>query len=183
MSGAISPLHQYVFMAWCLFKPRDNFTLPLRFTRSYYWSVSYDICCQSTTSHPIYLRSTLISTSRSSKWSLLFSFSDENFGWISHLSHSWYMLPYNILLDLVTLIIFGKAYELWNFSLYSLLQSHTSSSILGTNILLSILFSECLRQEILIIVGVVGNTINWINRRESDSGELNSNILHPRKKY
>jgi hypothetical protein len=28
MSAAIPPLHQYVFMAWCLVKPRDNFTLP-----------------------------------------------------------------------------------------------------------------------------------------------------------
>jgi hypothetical protein len=26
MSGAIPPLPQYVFMAWCLVKPRDNFT-------------------------------------------------------------------------------------------------------------------------------------------------------------
>jgi hypothetical protein len=26
MCGAISPLPQYVFMAWCLVKHRDNFT-------------------------------------------------------------------------------------------------------------------------------------------------------------
>jgi hypothetical protein len=26
MLGAISPLPQYVFMAWCLVKHRDNFT-------------------------------------------------------------------------------------------------------------------------------------------------------------
>jgi hypothetical protein len=26
MSGAIPPLHRYVFMAWCLFKHRDSFT-------------------------------------------------------------------------------------------------------------------------------------------------------------
>jgi len=26
MSGAIHPLPQYVFMAWCLVKHRDNFT-------------------------------------------------------------------------------------------------------------------------------------------------------------
>jgi hypothetical protein len=30
MSGAISPLPQYAFMAWCLVKHNDNFTLPLR---------------------------------------------------------------------------------------------------------------------------------------------------------
>jgi hypothetical protein len=29
MRGAISPLPQYAFMAWCLVKHRDNFTLPL----------------------------------------------------------------------------------------------------------------------------------------------------------
>jgi hypothetical protein len=29
MRGVISPLPQYIFMAWCLVKPRDNFTLPL----------------------------------------------------------------------------------------------------------------------------------------------------------
>jgi hypothetical protein len=29
MRGAIPPLPQYVFMAWCLVKHRDNFTLPL----------------------------------------------------------------------------------------------------------------------------------------------------------
>jgi hypothetical protein len=26
MRGAIPPLHQYVFTAWCLVKHRDNFT-------------------------------------------------------------------------------------------------------------------------------------------------------------
>jgi hypothetical protein len=29
MRGAILPLPQYVFMAWCLVKHRDNFTLYL----------------------------------------------------------------------------------------------------------------------------------------------------------
>jgi hypothetical protein len=28
MHGAIPPLPQYIFMAWCLVKHRDNFTLP-----------------------------------------------------------------------------------------------------------------------------------------------------------
>jgi hypothetical protein len=32
MRGAIPPLSQYVFMAWCLVKHRDNFTFPLTFT-------------------------------------------------------------------------------------------------------------------------------------------------------
>jgi hypothetical protein len=30
MQGAIPPLPQYVFMAWCLVKCRDNFTFTLR---------------------------------------------------------------------------------------------------------------------------------------------------------
>jgi len=29
MSGAVSPLAQYAFMAWCLVKHRDNFTFYL----------------------------------------------------------------------------------------------------------------------------------------------------------
>jgi hypothetical protein len=29
MRGAIPPLRQYVFMAWCLIKHRDNFTFTL----------------------------------------------------------------------------------------------------------------------------------------------------------
>jgi hypothetical protein len=33
MRGAIPPLPQYVFMAWCLVKHRDNFTL----TFSYFY--------------------------------------------------------------------------------------------------------------------------------------------------
>jgi hypothetical protein len=31
--GAIPPLPQYIFMAWCLVKHRDNFTLPLSYKR------------------------------------------------------------------------------------------------------------------------------------------------------
>jgi hypothetical protein len=30
MRGAVPPLPQYVFMAWCLIKRRDKFTLPWR---------------------------------------------------------------------------------------------------------------------------------------------------------
>jgi hypothetical protein len=34
MRGAISPLTQYAFMAWCLVKQRDNFTLPFTLLRT-----------------------------------------------------------------------------------------------------------------------------------------------------
>jgi len=33
MRGAIPPLHQYVFVAWCLLKHRDNFI----FSRASLW--------------------------------------------------------------------------------------------------------------------------------------------------
>jgi hypothetical protein len=33
MRGAIPPLNQYVFMAWCLVKHRDNFTFTLHCSR------------------------------------------------------------------------------------------------------------------------------------------------------
>jgi hypothetical protein len=47
MSGAIHPLPQYAFMAWCLIKHRDNFTSPLPFIHSYAASQSSGgfMCC------------------------------------------------------------------------------------------------------------------------------------------
>jgi hypothetical protein len=35
MSGAIPPLLQYAFMAWCLVKRRDNFTFAFTFTTTW----------------------------------------------------------------------------------------------------------------------------------------------------
>jgi hypothetical protein len=35
MRGAIPPIHQYTFMAWCLVKHRDNFTFTFRIVNTY----------------------------------------------------------------------------------------------------------------------------------------------------
>jgi hypothetical protein len=40
MRGAIPPLPQYVFMAWCLIKHRDNFTFTLIADFSNIWSIT-----------------------------------------------------------------------------------------------------------------------------------------------
>jgi hypothetical protein len=53
-------------------------------------------------------------------------------------------LAHLIHLDLTTVIIFHVAYKLWRSSLCSLLQPPATTSLLGTNILLSALFSNTL---------------------------------------
>jgi hypothetical protein len=106
------------------------------FTKARYWSLSCASWIQSTTFHPIYCIIILLSTPRSSEWSLPFRISDRNFACISHLTHSCCM-PCLILLYLVTLIIFGESHRLWSSPLCSLLQSSVTSSLLCSNILLT----------------------------------------------
>jgi hypothetical protein len=43
MRGALPPLPQYVFMAWCLVKHRDNFTFIFANFISYKWFIVFDV--------------------------------------------------------------------------------------------------------------------------------------------
>jgi hypothetical protein len=109
------------------------------FTRARHWTVSRDRWIQSTSSHPISLRSIQILSFHllpgSSEWSLPLRFSNKNTVRISHISHACYMsCPYSTTL-FVILTIFCEVYKLWSSSLCSLLQSRAVSSHLGPNIL------------------------------------------------
>jgi hypothetical protein len=61
------------------------------------------------------------SMSRYSKWSLSFEFCEQNFAFISHLSHACYMTIHFILLDLSILVIFGAntSYKALNYVIVS----------------------------------------------------------------
>jgi hypothetical protein len=49
---------------------------------------------------------------RSSKWSFPIGFPNQSIVYISHLSHACYIPTHLILIDLITLIIIGEAYQL-----------------------------------------------------------------------
>jgi len=86
----------------------------------------------------------LPSTPRYSKWAVPLTFPNQNIVCISHISPIRATCPARlILLYLITVMISGEAYKLWSSSLCSLLQPR-SSFLLGTNILLSALFSVTL---------------------------------------
>jgi hypothetical protein len=59
--------------------------------------------------------------------------------------HACYMADYfKFLLHLITLIVFGKEFKLWNSSLRTFLQLPVTSSFLNANRILSIVFSHTL---------------------------------------
>jgi len=87
----------------------------------------------------------ILSTLRSSKWSLPFRLCDQSCACTYHLARvRATCLTHPVVLGLITLIISSEVYNLWSSSLCSLLQPPTTSSLLDTNILLSTLFSNTL---------------------------------------
>jgi hypothetical protein len=79
----------------------------------------------------IHANITFSSTPRSSEWSLPFRFSNQKFLYISQLPVRVTCSAPIILLDLITVIIFGEEYNLWSSSLCSLLQSPATSTVLN----------------------------------------------------
>jgi len=110
-----------------------------------HWTLSWATCIQSTTCYLISLRWILILSSPlclcppsgfsfqvfHPKYCMHFS----SLLWTLHVTHL-------ILLDLITLIIFCEAYNLWSSSLCSLLQPAVTFSLLGPNSLLNTLLSN-----------------------------------------
>jgi hypothetical protein len=116
-------------------------------TRACHWSLSWDRWIQSTPSHCISLRSSLILSSHlclGLPGGLFPSgIPTQIFVWISHISCVSYMPHTSHPLDLIILIVFCEVYKLWSSSLCSLLRPPTTSSLLGPHIL-STLFSNTL---------------------------------------
>jgi len=69
---------------------------------------------------------------RSSKWSLLFRFSNQNYICIFHLPIRATSPAHLILLHLITLPMFDDAHKTWSSSLFSVLQPHATYSSCNT---------------------------------------------------
>jgi len=113
--GAIPPLPQYAFMAWCSVK--SMFIAVLK--RTHHWAVIWARCIQSTSSDPLFLRSILIlyyHLRQGLQSSIQF--------FMAETANAVFISPMHatcptrlIFLDIITLIILDEKYKLWIFSL------------------------------------------------------------------
>jgi hypothetical protein len=118
MSNSLTPLGWFFMKKSCcstthflIFCGTQSFIT--MFTRALHWSLSWARSIQSIPPHPM---------SHLSFW-----LSHQNPICIPVLPHSCYMPWQLILIDLIILIILGKEYKLWSFSLWSFLQPHVTS--------------------------------------------------------
>jgi len=116
------------------------------FSRTHSWYLQWARCTQSTTFHPTSIRPILILSSHL-QLGLLSGLFPSRF--LTKTLYAFFITlmcaaypAHNIFLYLITPTPFGKVNRLWSSSLCSLLQLLTTSSIIGPNILLSILFSS-----------------------------------------
>jgi len=125
------------------------------------WSLPQVQCIWSTPSHPIPIRTIIMHPfmPRSS------GFPTKMYLFLISLMHA--TLPTHFtLLDLITLIIFSKAYKLQNSSLCSFFQPHGTSSFLGPNILLRTLFSNAIS---LHFMWETKNCMTWVMKHMKGS--------------
>ena len=113
-----------------------------------------DQCSPCPSSHFLKIRCniTLPSTPGSSKWTPSIRLPHQMPVCNSPLTHTCYMPPHLILPDLIARIILGEGYRSLSSSLCSFLHSPVTSFLLGSDILLSTLFSNTLSLRSPLIV-------------------------------